>query len=308
MKTFLLKKQIHKFTNSQIHKFTNCLIILILVFSCVNIQAQSIAMNKTVIQNNYAATYTSAIDGSYSTLCSVTGATTSVYFVIDLGSLFKISSFTIQFGTRYPISYGISVKNETATSYTELYLGSPSTQNYKYTINSSTFKTFENEVRYVKIQLYQYQTYPLNFDLTEFELFGTPFIIGAFDRVNVTNLIVSNKVGIGTSTISAPLTIKGKILAEEFEIVPNANTPSSDYVFDAQYELMQLTDLEQYVATHKHLPEVPSATEFKQNGYKVGQMDDLLLRKVEELTLYTISLSKQLEEVKTELAKVKGGK
>lgn len=55
--------------------------------------------------------------------------------------------------------------------------------------------------------------------------------------------------------------------------------------------------MEAYITQHKHLPEVPSAEEFEQNGYKAGDMDDLLLRKIEELTLYIIEQEKRIEEL-----------
>lgn len=118
--------------------------------------------------------------------------------------------------------------------------------------------------------------------------------------------IIAGSVGIGTKiTANAKLSVKGKILAEEFEIT--TDVPASDYVFEDEYNLMPLSEVELFINNNKHLPEVPSAKQFKENGYKVGQMDDLLLRKVEELTLYVIELNKQLEATREELAKVKGG-
>jgi hypothetical protein len=119
------------------------------------------------------------------------------------------------------------------------------------------------------------------------------------------NISFLGKVGIGTTNPTTALTVNGKILAEEFEII--TDVPASDYVFESNYKLRTLQEIETFVAQHKHLPEVPSAQEFKENGYKVGQMDDLLLRKVEELTLYAIELNKQVEALKAELAKVKKG-
>jgi hypothetical protein len=74
------------------------------------------------------------------------------------------------------------------------------------------------------------------------------------------------------------------------------NVPSSDYVFEEDYELMSVREVEAYITQHKHLPDVPSAEEFKQ-GYKAGDMDDLLLRKIEELTLYIIEQEKRIEEL-----------
>jgi hypothetical protein len=120
--------------------------------------------------------------------------------------------------------------------------------------------------------------------------------------------ILYDKVSIGASTQRAGciLTVNGKIAAEEFEIMTDVAVP--DYVFGKYYKLRSLKELEDYIKTHNHLPEVPSAGEVKQNGYKVAEMNNTLLKKVEELTLYVIELNKQLEATKTELAKMKEGR
>jgi len=113
-----------------------------------------------------------------------------------------------------------------------------------------------------------------------------------------TNMVVNGVVGIGTTnTQGFKLAVNGGILAEEVKVI--TDVPASDYVFEPDYKLKSLNEIKTYVETHKHLPEVPSAAEFKRDGYKVGQMDDLLLRKVEELTLYVIELQKQIETLKT---------
>ncbi|MFU8844310.1 MAG: hypothetical protein ACNA7V_10945 [Bacteroidales bacterium] len=103
----------------------------------------------------------------------------------------------------------------------------------------------------------------------------------------------NGNVGIGTtSTSDARLSVAGKIQAEEVKIV--LSVPQSDHVFKEDYDLIPLTELDQYIKSNKHLPGVPSAAEFVQNGYNVGEMDDLLLRKIEELTLYIIQLQKEI--------------
>jgi hypothetical protein len=53
-----------------------------------------------------------------------------------------------------------------------------------------------------------------------------------------------------------------------------------------------------FIKENKHLPNIPSAEEFKTDGYKIGEMDEMLLRKIEELTLYIIELQKQIKELK----------
>jgi hypothetical protein len=103
------------------------------------------------------------------------------------------------------------------------------------------------------------------------------------------------KVGIWTTNPQVPLDVNGKIRCEEIEVI--ADVPSSDFVFEPDYELMTLGALENYIKENKHLPEIPSAQEFKENGYSVGEMDDLLLRKIEELTLYIIEQEKRIKEL-----------
>lgn len=68
-----------------------------------------------------------------------------------------------------------------------------------------------------------------------------------------------------------------------------------DYVFSDDYQLMPLTDLEKYIQNNKHLPDLPSETEVLQKGYDVVSMEGILLKKIEELTLYTIELQRQLQ-------------
>jgi len=113
-------------------------------------------------------------------------------------------------------------------------------------------------------------------------------------------LIIKNNggIGIGTDDIDPNylVNINGKILAEELKII--LNVPSSDYVFNKDYNLIPIQDIEKYISENNHLPEIPSAAEFKANGYEVGKMDDLLLRKVEELTLYIIQQQKEIEQLK----------
>ncbi|MEQ8474137.1 MAG: hypothetical protein RIC35_23275 [Marinoscillum sp.] len=106
----------------------------------------------------------------------------------------------------------------------------------------------------------------------------------------------SGKMGIGegltTSGITADLTVDGNILAEEIKVESIDNGP--DYVFEETYELTSLEELEAYIKTNKHLPEVPSAIEMKENGIELAAMNMLLLKKVEELTLHQIEMNKML--------------
>jgi Phage T4 tail fibre len=103
----------------------------------------------------------------------------------------------------------------------------------------------------------------------------------------------SGDVGIGTVSPDAKLAVKGTIHAQEVRV--DLSVPGPDYVFEPTYDLKPLAEIEAYIKENKHLPEVPSAKEMEKNGVQLGEMNMLLLKKVEELTLYVIELKKQNE-------------
>ncbi len=78
------------------------------------------------------------------------------------------------------------------------------------------------------------------------------------------------------------------------------NTNGADYVFDSTYQLRPLPLVEKYITANHHLPDVASADQMKAQGLDVGDNQIVLLKKVEELTLYVIQQQKELEEVKAE--------
>lgn len=71
-----------------------------------------------------------------------------------------------------------------------------------------------------------------------------------------------------------------------------------DYVFESDYKLTPLNELEKYIIKNKHLPEIPSKAEAQKYGVFVDEMQEKLLKKVEELTLYIIQLKKEINTLK----------
>lgn len=118
---------------------------------------------------------------------------------------------------------------------------------------------------------------------------------------NVFTISTSDNIGIGTTLANNPnsykLAVNGKIGAKEVQI-ENTSTTWADYVFKPDYKLMSLEEVEAFVKKNQHLPEIPSAKDIEEHGHKLGEMDVLLLKKVEELTLYVIELKKEIEELK----------
>jgi hypothetical protein len=113
---------------------------------------------------------------------------------------------------------------------------------------------------------------------------------------NVTHL-GSLKPLAGTAHQDAMLTVDGKIVAKACYVTA---MNWADFVFDKDYKLMPLAELEAYYTTNKHLPGVPTEAEVKENGVGVSEMTTTLLQKVEELTLYMVELKKENEARKKE--------
>ena len=122
------------------------------------------------------------------------------------------------------------------------------------------------------------------------------------DAIVNTNAIVNGNIGVGTSIIPAGyrMAVDGKIIAEELRIQNSVAWP--DFVFEEDYPLMPLSDIEKYITRDKHLPDVPSAAEVSQNGIAVGEMESILLRKLEELTLHIIAQDKRIQELELKIS------
>lgn len=106
-------------------------------------------------------------------------------------------------------------------------------------------------------------------------------------------LFIDGRLGIGTEDPSYKLEVNGTIRSKEV-IVEATGWP--DYVFEENYNLLSLSEIEAFIKANGHLPEVPSATEVEANGITLGEMNVLLLKKIEELTLHTIEQEKTLLE------------
>ncbi|WP_051416627.1 hypothetical protein [Asinibacterium sp. OR53] len=118
-------------------------------------------------------------------------------------------------------------------------------------------------------------------------------------NANAFTLQPNGNIGIGTA---APgdyqLAVEGTIGARKLKVV--ATSPWADYVFDPAYRLRPLQEVEQFIYTYKHLPEVPTADNVKQEGVDVGETQTVLLKKIEELTLYLIDINKKMEALSKE--------
>lgn len=127
-------------------------------------------------------------------------------------------------------------------------------------------------------------------------------------NANTSNFTVTGtgNTGIGTSAPQYKLDVNGKssfadnmrvnakIEAKEIKVTL---TPTADFVFENDYNLPRLEDIEKHIKEKKHLPEISSAKEMEKEGVNVGKFQIKLLQKIEELTLYTIEQNKQLKNL-----------
>ncbi len=115
------------------------------------------------------------------------------------------------------------------------------------------------------------------------------------------------RIGNTSPTASSPhynykLSVDGKAIFKE-AVVTLDNW--ADFVFDKEYKLKPLNEVEDFIQKNNHLPDVPSEKEILENGVNVGEMDAILLQKIEELTLYMIELNKENNTLKQEISDLK---
>lgn len=147
------------------------------------------------------------------------------------------------------------------------------------------------DIQYLNNGLY---FYPSNFQ----------FVFGGPNIEERRGLFLSNsfKTGIGTDIVDCSscdgyrLFVKDGIKTEKVKVEIAASNGWADYVFKNDYKLMPLQDLQTYIDEKGHLPEVPTTEEAIANGIELKAMNILLLKKIEELTLYTLQQQKNIEE------------
>ncbi len=120
------------------------------------------------------------------------------------------------------------------------------------------------------------------------------------NQVEFINIYTTDNVGnigIGVTSPKAKLDVNGIIRSKEVKIEA---TGWSDFVFNEDYKLPSLKDLDAHIKNHRHLPDIPSENEVLENGINVGEIQAKLLQKIEELTLYVIEQDKKYDDLKKE--------
>ena len=131
-------------------------------------------------------------------------------------------------------------------------------------------------------------------------LVPNPDVFTDVPKISRSTIFIDN-LGIGTfNTSSYKLAVNGKIRANEIKV----ETGWADYVFEEGYELPTLEEVEKHIKDKGHLINIPSASEVEENGIHLGEMNKLLLEKIEELTLYTLAQEKEIQELKQQNTRI----
>jgi len=117
---------------------------------------------------------------------------------------------------------------------------------------------------------------------------------------NISNALIVGSTSAFTASTPFPtgysIYAQNGILTEKAKVAVKTTSNWSDFVFDKNYKLRPLSELESFINKNHHLPEIPSAEEVVKEGLDVAQMDAKLLQKIEELTLYMIEMKKEIEK------------
>ncbi len=140
-----------------------------------------------------------------------------------------------------------------------------------------------------------------------YSTFGTIFELQNVEATSRFKVLSNGSVIVG-NYVNPPISdyklfVETGILSQKVKVLLQTEWP--DYVLDNNYKLQSLNEVEDYISIHKHLPDIPSATEVKNNGIELGEMNTLLMKKVEELTLYLIQQQKEIDTLKKEISSFK---
>lgn len=107
--------------------------------------------------------------------------------------------------------------------------------------------------------------------------------------------------GIAENTRDYRLYVEGGLLTERVKVAMRNTANWADYVFNKDYKLMSLSEVEAFVKENNHLPGIDSANDLVKNGLDVAEMQAKQMAKIEELTLYVIEQNKEIEELKAQV-------
>ncbi len=246
----------------------------------------NLAVNGTLSAPNYTAS-SGVVSGGLAGLVLNAGGTNQSVTITPSGTGATILNGTVGIGTNVPSGKLTVTRNDNALGTT----GAPGLwlENIGAGDSGLTFK------RAGQLIGGEWQVFQSN-DSNKFK-------IGRAAVADYVTIETGGNVGIGTSAPgSYKLAVNGTVHAKEVVV---DQIGWADYVFDENYRNAPLSEVERHIKEHKHLPGVPSASEVAEKGVSVGQMQTVLLQKIEELTLHVIEQEKEMKALRGENVELK---
>lgn len=131
--------------------------------------------------------------------------------------------------------------------------------------------------------------------------------------ISLASFYSNGKIGFGTTFENGVLPtdfdayrlyVRDGIRTERIKLDIASAKGWADFVFEKDYKLLPLTEVQQYITQHKHLPDVPSAEELAKKGLEVGEMQKIQMQKIEELMLYLLEQKKEIDTLKQRIAEL----
>lgn len=169
----------------------------------------------------------------------------------------------------------------------------------QYNIDFTGYRDVQNDQIGARISALRFNCYTSNNALvqnTGLAFYTNPIATntGTTDLAERMRISPNGFIGIGTTNPQNMLDVKGTIRAVEVRI--ESIDKFADFVFEKGYQLPTINQVNNYIQINKHLPNIPTAAEVKENGMSLTEMQVKLLQKVEELTLYMIDQQKTINQ------------
>jgi len=221
---------------------------------------------------------------------------------LKAGGLYRVKMSVVSTGTNTGAEYLVWYEAPTSTWKTRMVSAAGLSSNHPMLeVENNIVKVLTSHANLYTVKIFV-EFYDTGNGNSVPYLFGSSF---QWQRYGANLYYMDGKVGIATDSPKELLSVNGNIQAKEIKVTTTA-TDWPDYVFADGYELPTLKETAKFIEKNKHLPGVPKASEIAENGLSLGEMNKILMQKVEELTLHLIEKDKKIESQDKRLEKLEG--